>query len=343
MEINNLIVWEDSETPRSPVYHFGKRDAQVTRSFQIRPGDDTGVDEQVRMSLAENILGYSVLTEGGGARYIERQVPYAHHCGASARNEARVRYQYAVDLKLEPISGRTLESTDDDTPAYAAYRGRVTFETLPYFVLEDGEVQAPSGPLVGVPDEGFWIAQGWVYSRYISRQIDYAPRTVTLPQGMAKFIKDDSFDPEAKASPVPVGIPYSQFRTIREYTWHEVPIQAIPEQAIELCAQAVNLEEFDGCEPGTLLLLGAKISHYPSPLGGGMLADVSYKMCHLPNIDPATGAQIGWNGIIRGFRGNLYVWPLSLDGEEPVEGEDGNDERLFKLRDFADLFRPDQT
>jgi hypothetical protein len=287
------------------------------------------------------------------------------YSGGESQNSTSLNYLYAHAIEeCVPVSGhvRTFFGSAAALPAAAdhGFAHRVVYKNFPYQILADGDVRASgqatnplsssflSGgfPVVvtdgtnpALPDEGDMLRQGWLtYTRYIVKRIKDKTRHISMPAGIAYF----DLEPGYGADATPAGLPIVQPRQEVTYTWVQVPVDAIPVNAIDYNRQRTNGVVFDGYPVGTLLMNGVDYEGpYQAGHGNRWYVDLSYRMEYLPNRDPPTGEFRGWNSFPRAAGGVVRYWRYSADrtGVAAAEGS-----RVFQRNgNFSALFRPDQA
>ena len=198
-----------------------------------------------------------------------------------------------------------------------------------------------AGPLwdvagnVGLPDEGYWLAQGngRVGGRYITRLDEPGGYAQTIPRGFMRY---------ASGGQTTEGLMKVVPEIVRKFTWHQVPRNGVPVQAIISSLGTVNNAPFDGWPVGTLLLDGVDPRRYRDPLLNRCL-DLTYSMVGKPNFN-RFGQAMGHNSALKYF-------PPSADGTVPgyvdydliCSDDNGKGDPPYRSTNFADLFRAPQT
>lgn len=349
MDINGVEFWEDNQDPRSPSYQFALDDSRIRRSLQLRPQDaGSAVDEELRFAAATALLGHAEVATVDGHRHILRTLPHAYPVPETVTNPGGASFIYATSIpRMDPIAPHP-DSVDALKRAlYQAYRLEVHYTPLPYFILPDEGVLALAGPLESYPDEGDCLERGWrENSRFVSKQVKGASRTVSLRQGQLKYSAGAGADAGVAAANIMEGFAFTHSRTLIVYTWHLVPLEALPETAIQLALNCTNSDAFDGYPAGTLLFMDYDFVRHEGPLGD-KLCDVVYRMMFMPNYDMVSEEFRGWNSLPRvigapGSEKRRY-WAMSSDGDPPdLEALGGVDNAQYPGADFSSLFRPDQ-
>ncbi len=246
----------------------------------------------------------------------------------------------------EPLSGNNVMGPTGTPVCGHGLDHEVKYKNLSYVVLPDEDVLATDGPLStnvseffplkpARPDEGDALRLGWLnFSRYVTRVAEDSTKVVSLPQGFSFFVDPGA----ARPFPVPTGFPVVDTRTTYRYTWHMVPLEAVPINSIIQCRGQVNAATFDGMAAGTALLDGFAYRVWQCVVSDRWYADVTYKVVWAPRYDDQSTTQRGWNSWIRAKDGQARWWPISVDGAAI-----GGNNRVFRTQNFATLFRPDQT
>lgn len=220
----------------------------------------------------------------------------------------------------------------DDTPMYEVAEMSFQYVMPTFLVKEDSEITNLPGvepAFVGIPDEGQALANGWEFSRYVTRQIKRHGRMLTIPRGLLKG-SDGKLILEA--------IAINEGTADYQYTWHQVPHEALPENNWTLGTNTVNDEVFDGHPPGTLLFSGEpEIKLNPNPITGQILYDVVYTLHSLKIFNGTTGDIVGHNWIRKVVGGKITPVLFSSTGS-PTPSQD---EVIYRDFDFRKLFRPD--
>jgi hypothetical protein len=333
--VHGIDFYEDSQAAPSPDESFSREGARVMRSLWFR--DATLARRQ---AAAESLLGYDITVVGfnlaaEAKTFIRRRSPHGYPASTvSDVNPAGVPHLYAQSITRGVGIGTPGWDGVTGATDWSEYRFQVLYQSLPYEVLEDDLVLAPSGqPLSGLPDEAYHLAvNGWTATRNVSRHIDESARVVTIPQGYMKY--EDASDPN---QPVPAGFPVSEFQAVVRYHWWNVPVDAYPKAGIVACSNCVNDAEFDGFATDTLLFQSARKTPRRGPLGNRLL-DIEYTMLYRPNVRrnaPNQGVPFGPNAILRVSGGVLdYQYVNSSGTPDPTL-------RPALRADFQQLFRPD--
>lgn len=226
-------------------------------------------------------------------------------------------------------------------PRYQQVQLDLIYSMLPYKIKEDTDVLVqnddPTSKLYLYPDEGMAISKGYrTHSRYITREIKRQAKMLTLPRGL---LKDEFGKPIMEALVIP------ENTAIFEYTWWQVPDEALPEEQWLIGAHSVNHATFDGRPAGTLLFAGdPETRSMPNPITGKRLNTVKYTFYSLiildedPPIPEVAPAPRGHNYVRKVISNKLKPVMFSTDGTGTAAGT-----RIFPDYDFRKLFRPDQV
>ena len=278
-------------------------------------------------------------------RWLARQTPHGIYTGnVDQLGDRNLAVLYCTSIeKMEPMGKRVINIAQTIPTPFNGVVVEARYNTLPYFVRSEMEVLplpdslSPLGPLnphlrMPRPDEGDALRRGWhKASRYVSLAVDGTTAIVSMPQGILHYVQQEG----EQAQPVPIGAPFPLFRQRITYTWHQVPLAAIPFQAISRTENAVNDAHFDRFPAGTLRLDRWSKRMYQCGFSHRWYADVVYQMEYQPNVDPVTGVAMGWNSLPRAVQGKLRFWPVRCGPTQQAES-------VFPRRPFPLLFIPDQ-
>jgi hypothetical protein len=306
---------------------------------------------------AAAILGFAekvTETVGGNSRtYVRRTLP---HC-----MDPSVLAQDWNDLSLPaglwassiescaPYTGHVRPTNEgfgvnDSTPvARDGLAYRVNYASFPYF--HRYPQRATAGPLapnatdfgagdLGRHDEGDALRRGWMtYSAFVSKRVEDATKTVTVPNGMVKYSEMEG----QRSMACMTGWPYTLTRSRFRYRHIQVPVSAIPFLAIAACRGGVNRDQFDNIPPFCGLFDGFSFNVYCGGVGNRWYADLEFSVIVQYGTDRDAAGNItnrGWLGWPRVIDGAMRFWPISPDGLGL--------NTVYPLVDLADLFRPDQ-
>lgn len=352
--INGFIFGENSADDPSPVELWSSDSARAIRNFYV-----FNATQLRRLQAAKALLGFNKvkLDNDTGRVYLTRRLPASYPAVADAdTNPKALPYMWARSISRSEPVGASTSMSPQGASEYPAYRMSCEFMALPFFVREDDQVLAQEGPLAAnagtgaraLPDEGDALRESILNTRYVSRFIEDGSLTLSIRQGMMKFVNPGvGKNGEPKDFVLPQGLLFNQLRATVRYIWHEVPQDAVPTQAIANAVNTVNGEEFDGFQAGTLLFktLGQRLMQ--APFGGQRLWEMTYVMSYVPNPQTyvVTGQprlHLGHNAILRsradlpGGVGN----PLnSLAYERVVDVTSSRPP--YQTSSFPALFRPD--
>jgi hypothetical protein len=198
----------------------------------------------------------------------------------------------------------------------------LVFRPRLYDLLTDAQVDGSDYP---------WAAHGCKeLGRYVTRWAH--PRTEELKLGTYKLEAQNPSTSAWSSIPDPGFVPVFSIDVL--YTWHCVPYDAVPIDAIAACGAKVNDAAFDKKRnvadtlwvdmwpEGTLLFKGTsdRLQPYSGP-NGELLVDVPYRFEYKPN---------GWN---------KFPPPGGTGAWWPVRRKDGGGP-LYDEADFKTLFKP---
>lgn len=326
----------------SPEGNFYFDRGMITRSIHV-------AWEQKDLAVVAFMGGVSVINGAGGNRTLSRLIPhsfptYPWMYVQGVQNIKPIGMtgasEYPPSATDAPTDIRNVDGNLDDGTGVARYRmAEISLQyVMPTFkIKEDAEIiqTEDMAPLQGLPDEGQAIANGYSESRYITRHIKPQGKMLTIPRGLLK-------GPDLK--PILEAVAVNEFVSTFEYTWHQVPEEALPELTWLEGQNSVNHDWFDNRPPGTLLFCGdPEVRPEPNPITGQMLHTVKYQFHSLLILDPSVagppstpGRLKGHNYIRKPVGGTLAAWLFSTDGVGTLEGT-----RIFPDFDFRKLFRPD--
>ncbi|HVS37422.1 MAG TPA: hypothetical protein VMS17_17805 [Gemmataceae bacterium] len=186
---------------------------------------------------------------------------------------------------------------------------------------------------VGRPDEGYWLAagNGRIGGRYVTRLDEPGGYGQTIPRGFLQY-QSGGIITEGLMKVVPV--------TTRKLTWHMVPRNAVPIEAIIAQQGTVNNAPFDGWPTGTLLFDSVEPRRYRDPLLNRCI-DLTYTMIGKPNIN-RFGQALGHNSALK-FIPAQPPNPAFVDYDYVWSDKNGQGNPPYRSSNFANLFRPPQS
>jgi hypothetical protein len=303
------------------------------------------VTEVIRVDFDEaydamlSLLGYSYVVPAIGAApaHLVRVPPLRHpfftwlFCTA------------VTDARGVQFSGRTFWNVDGALPAeadYSQFELHCTFEPLPYAPIPDAQAARDGS---GNIEE---------YARYVSYQYGFKTESLLRPAGSLRWAETGSNGPQAGTN---FAGDFSSMVSKADLflTWHQVPEEFIVDAdsdeilPTQLLAQngTVNLTEFLGFAPGTLLLLAPRIERYPAPLLATgtwdflYYCDVTFPLVYFnPPQGAASPIGAGWNTcpFFSPAATQLDYYYVSTGGSNGFGGAAGSS--IYKATEFADLF-----
>lgn len=260
--IRNEIEYE--EIAEGYGENWQTKQSSVTRILRVAHGDAS--------TFVSDMLGYAI----AGAGSITRFLPESHPDFGSL---------YAVSCDLVGGFGAFDQTGPSECIRFEKLTYRVTYQSLPYRVREDGDIFDILAPEL---------------SRYVERKRDFAVENLALPPSNAfKFYDATPANRQPVMQPLPKAFPTEDW----SYTWHRVPLESVPFDTINEASGKVNDQQFDfsqdeGLDAATwtLLFLGAEYERYYGP-GGNWEANVTYRFAYRNNGDDPNNAnfQAGWN------------------------------------------------
>lgn len=372
---------------RSPNSRAARDGGEVERSYRVYSRDAPPLTSPQLDDAKAAVVGWSVLfseavTVGGRAntrRWISRATPHAvTPVSAGEQNpSAGVPWLYASSIEeCVPATGFVRDSVGPLAPMPTSRDGyfmRVLYKNFPYQHREDhqmlpaGDVDnplsagwaAPAGgdgvlmpdgtPAPARPDEGSALAAGWLSgpSRYVVKRVRDKGRFITLPQGAVKFVPELGEAAVVGGNVVVNGLPFYQPMSGITYHWVQVPVDAVPVNAIDYNRRRVNRDTFDGYRPYTLRFTGFDYEGpYQSGVGNAWYVDVRYEFDYMPNYDPVSGEYRGHNSFPRvaadGPHAGKFRYSYYTTDGLALAGDFTNN--VFPINGvFAALFRPDQS
>jgi hypothetical protein len=362
--------------PNSPEYSIDD-----IRSRCIRTLDITVPTNNLQNGLQQAIsdfLGYSsLINQGGGlgVSYISRIMPhqepqlgwmYAESIprivGVGNQKNSGVIYTTGNPQSLgqyfNPVAGYwtnegQIPASDYSTSnpwqfaTYSVWRFTIVYTARTYPIIDDGTVATR---LNGNPDESG-------IERFVTRTVRPSTSALTLRDGSIVYVLPGA--PNVNGQPVPAGtVPKQLPEADLGYTWHRIPITAVPSlfinrnltnPAIDTAIGRINLTAFDGNLPGTLLLVGAELQP-GRQCDGTRVYDITYRFKYRQSVLPGLGvwvATLVWNSMA-----NMFQWaevvvgttpnsqPLALTAPGPNQGQPNVGVHIYDAYEFANLFRP---
>jgi hypothetical protein len=273
-----------------------------------------------------------------------------------------------------PVSGQSLPFS---TQAQQA-RMVANYQALMYFITADGfpgpdpfgaggtqinpnsfslPTATTANPLGGLPDEGYWLGQGWANSRYIVKEIESDGGWVTTRPAMMAIATGNG---PGAVDPCPAGFPIWEAKLRVRYTWMQVPIGAVPFNAISIAQGRINAVPFDGFPANCCLVGLPKYRIYNSPFGNKIVdvtypITVKYNVCFGFSPSPFSpfpipaGTPLGWNTVLHvpstgsPNAGKLDYYPVGAAGTTGGEKPKPTVNQVpYRYCDITTLFRPDQ-
>lgn len=171
-------------------------------------------------------------------------------------------------------------------------RFAVTYRAFPYDIKEDDEI-------------------GTELDRYVERRQTFATEAFPIPGTSLQWDSD--------SKPIQEPIPKSLYTKEVSYIWYEVP--GLPNTNIQNCINKANIEEFDGYDIGTLLMIAPDIVRKRSAIGL-IVWEITYKFLWRPQT---------WNFLYRRSAGDFELVKNSVGGKPAI----------YDLADFGTLFELD--
>lgn len=352
MIINGIRFAEDADN-KSPTCRWAPENCSKTRRL-LYPYDAN--PDNLEAAALALLGGTELVTEtiaGVERAWISRRLPHFYPAPPTYENPDAEEFLFCASIPLaEPCSAP--EGVDaDGRSVYSWYRYSCVYETAGHNLYTDDDpdllasgaysgsspLGAEPGPpaFPARPDEGDALRRGWANTRFITKSVKRASRTITLPQGMIKWQTLAERPVVGGPESVSQGVPYLQARAMVDYVWLCVPLAAVPEQYIQGALNRLNLVTFDKWPVGTLLLSDYDLRLYRSSTGL-RVADVHYHFMFMPNFDTVTRTFNGFNSAPRVVNGKVRFWPISGDGAIINPAID-SDNKVFQHTDFANLFR----
>ncbi len=308
---------------------------KVTRSFQVPWAD--------RWRFCQGMLGSTSRMATGA--FDSRNKPIFQ-----VRRKLPVAYPaYPLSSgKLYPVSVDSIEGVSpqdfDDNDVYVYERANITlsYESVTYNLLEDGEIDVFASLLAVNPSEA-------TTQRFVTRIYQPSAEALTLPHGSFKWVGEGS-----EQTNIPVLGSHAIIISTAEvhYIWHAVPGRP---SALKTHLGTVNNAIFDNFAAGTLLLLAAEYKPYRE-ITGKRVADITYKMKHFSAIVPGSNETGQTKGqLYNPERGhNFFLQYFSGSSTEPKYRQLTHNGistsnitspgiPVYRERNFDELFNPDDT
>lgn len=313
-------------------------DASTVQRTYIMDIVDNSAGRALGVSHIEAIfylLGGPRVAGSGSLQYIDRVLPHAINYYQSYGDNKN--YLYATKCDFRPISpaNYTTNGPDGDSiPQYQKAFLDVTYETLPYDIKGNGEINYA----IGVPDESWW-------QRYITKIAKPAGQYFSLPTSRTsgtppvtvysyKYVTGGTPDLQEA-----LGKLLSNCNL--QVTWHSVPEAAVPSMfvnptltapgAIDKYVGKTNHNTFNFYPQGTLLLLGVQMTPHRSAFGNRVF-DVVYMFKY---FEPVPGA-----GHLFNFRPLSGGWlEVTTDGVTNLVAQTAG-KSIYDFGNFGNLFRP---
>lgn len=267
-----------------------------------------------RYECIKQLLGYPYRAVIGSEGVLLRVLPLQHPI-----------FHWLVAKRVSNIKGLSPKGKEAAAPhnnlqfgaKYEKARMTVEFWTPPYDLLSDADV--------GVNET----------LRFVTKQWRFVTEFLSLQQGAWLFADVAS---GSKGKPIPGGRGFLVSKTEMIQTWHQVPHACLFDgddfpSLIQSAVGKLNVNDWEGCEAGTVLCNPPVIKPFTSPLAPGVLGatnrlwDVEF---HLSHFDPPVlGTVHGWNTAPIPGRGNK--WSLFTD-DGTLSGN-----RLYDSIDFYDV------
>lgn len=216
-----------------------------------------------RIDFCKNMLGgpREVLASGTYT-YLSRQLPHVYPVDQRIVDRPIGTPLFATKIvRVQgvgvPAAGAaTYEETSSYRGAIAVYnmaRVTVQYETHPYEIMDDTDLQAVGG-----------VRHESTLARYVTKVSEPSVEFRTAPMGSYKYVPG--------GQPIEMGLHKLFVYANIQLTWHEVPDYAVPSALhnpflssisyIDECYGRVNNAAFRNYPAGTLLFMGAKFRPY---------------------------------------------------------------------------------
>lgn len=306
-----------------------------------------------------------------GIRYIHRAIPDDYPLFF---NLAGKPWLWCVGAPTVKGKGKPLGTDANGLNSFRYAYITLNYSSLTYEIVPDPAClgnnnyqNAAPNPLKNLPDESRLL-------RYVTRVIKPYSRIISLPFGFMRVIGARNLpDPPGnglvqelpligpRGQLIREGIPIRQAGMDVRYTWHCVPEEAIPIEAIQNSLSCVNDADFDVFQANTLLFEDiADLSPERSPIGDRIYT-ITYKFKYLPNkarsvVPPAP--HLGHNYLLRLVTaddipqpdmpllqpGDVEYLPVSSNGYEWYGRPDNkHGTPIYDFANFEKLFQPDQN
>jgi hypothetical protein len=314
-----MAVWRDT----TYTWHYPEKEEEAVLQDNGRVQAVAQVSWEGRQQARRDFCGTVAVADNGlGQQYITRTTPMPWpdepwmYCTGSPRS-----------VGLGPHG-------NDPVTRLARYHKchlTLVYQALTYDVLEDADVVAVDGPLIGLPDEGDALRRG--IRRYVSVYGKLGGKTWTVPTGILEFPDGQPILQATFGKRIPA--------IALTYTWHQVPKAAIPKIAWIEGQGTINDLEFDGWPAETLLVEAPFHSPPRRDAAGTRIVDITVPMLFQPNWDKS-GVPRGHNYMLRATAtGQLDYQLVRTHGAAPRPGPPNGDPP-FRTFDFRRFFQPDQ-
>lgn len=325
-----VIYFESSE--KSPEDAYDPTSGRATRTIFIAWHD--WVSARLAFMGHPLHVGFDPVTGLGGK--IQRVLPH----------------QYPRDLnlyasgqpKVEPVGFRGRDNPDTnglDVSKYEWAKLTFNYSNLTYQVLTDAEVG---------DDEAAAIAAG--NRRFVTKTVRPGGQILNYNRGFMKFVVADAPAGTPQKKIIKEGVPvFFPFKDVT-YTWHQVPLTAVPYKAYQAALRSLNNAVFDNEPIGCMQLQSAEPSREMMAPDGTRIVDVQLKF----RVEYRYGLYI--DPVLLAVQpnpranGHNYVPYLDTNPTSATKGQllwalatsDGTATGTTKypLTDYTRLFKPDQ-
>lgn len=224
---------------------------------------------------------------------------------------------------------------EDALPRFDRAHLTVTYELVPYQVLDDDEVDEDYGEMLRyVVEPGYPGAD-------VTTEVNY----VTLPGGVLKYRTADGVSPPANV-PIPYGVGFPETYSKKKVIFRRVPFDCWGSgktltNRIKGTATtrgyigALNRVEVWGHPPLTLQLTGVEERLLPDPTGMGYSWDLVYCFSE----KSVTSGHLGfYYHAVNGAASSGYYQAGRGGGATEEPGDIGDTDSLFVVRDLRDAF-----